>query len=106
MVETDWYTVTKQLLSPPDTVTGGTSSKTSPIIITAVSLKRLKVALITVRYYYSCGYDLMVENTKWPLIEEVSAVMKSLEDRKEKSQDMKLTKLRTNGEFPMWLERT
>ena len=52
MVDTDWYTVTKQLLSPPDTVTGGTSRKTSPIIITAVSLKHLKAASTTVRYYY------------------------------------------------------
>ena len=105
MEETDWYTVAKQLLSPPDTVTGGVSSKTSPIIITAVSLKRLKAASITVRYYYSCGYDLTVENMRWPLIEEVSAVLKSLNDRKEKSLDMKLTKLSKNGEFPMWLEK-
>ena len=105
MEETDWNTVTKQLLSPPDTVTSGTSTKTSPIIITAVSLKRLKAASIMVHYYYSCGYDLTVENMKWALIEEVSAFMKSLEDKKEKSLDMKLTKLNKNREFPMWLEK-
>ena len=105
MEGTYWYTVAKQLLSPPDTVTGGTVTKTSPIIITAVSLKCLKAASITVRYYYVCGYDLTVENMKWPLIEEVSAVMKSLEDKKEKSQDMKLSKLSKKGEFPMWLEK-
>ena len=51
MEDTDWYTVTKQLLSPPDTVTGTSSSKTSPIIITAISRKRLKAASITVHYY-------------------------------------------------------
>ena len=105
MEETDWYTVTKQLLSPPDTVTGTSSSKTSPIIITAISLKRLKAASITVRYYDSCDYCLPAENMKWPVIKEVSAVMKSLHERKERSQDLKLTKLSRNEEFPMWLEK-
>ena len=69
--ETYLYTATKQLLSPPDTVTGTSSSKTSPIIITAISLTQLKAASITVRYYDSCNYGLTVENIKWLVIEEV-----------------------------------
>ena len=48
MEETDWSTVTKQLIRLPDTVDGTSSSKTSPTIITAISLKPLKAASITI----------------------------------------------------------
>ena len=105
MEETGWSTVTKQLISRPDKVDGTSSNKTSPIIITAILLKRLNAASITIRYYDSCDYGISAENMKWPVIKELSTVMKSLHERKERSQDLKLTKLRRNEEFPMWLEK-
>ena len=101
----EWEGIAKQLLSPPDKVVGNKTAKQSPIIMTAVSLKRLKGASIAVRYYDMCGYTLTVENMKWPLVEEVSVVVKSLHDCKERSQEKKLTKLKRDGEFPMWLEK-
>ena len=101
----EWDEIAKQLLSPPDKVVGIKTVKQSPIILTAVSLKRLKGSSIAVRYYDMCDYTLTVENMKWPLVEEVSAVVKSLHDCKERSQEKKLTKLKRDGEFPMWLEK-
>ena len=82
----EWEGIAKQLLSPPDKVVGNKTVKQSPIIMTAISLKRLKGASIAVRYYDMCGYTLTVENMKWPLVEEVLAVVKSLHDCKERSQ--------------------
>ena len=65
MDEIDWYTVKKKkLISPPDTVTGTSFIKTSHIIITEISLERLKATSITVLYYDLCGYSLTVENVK------------------------------------------
>ena len=77
---------------------GNKTAKQLPIIMSTVSLKRLKGASIAVRYYDMCGYTLTVENMKWPLVEEVSAVVKSLHDCKERSQEKKLTKLKRDGE--------
>ena len=103
----DWIGVVKQFLSPPmksgGTAAAPTLNRQSPIIITAISLKRLKAASCAVRYYKSCGYALTVQNMEWVCIEMAYEVMKSLGDSKD--QVAKLPRLSRDGLFPIWVEK-
>ena len=103
----EWNGVVKQFLSPPmksgGTAQAPTLTRQSPIVITAISLKRLKAASCDVRYYKSCGYPLTVQNMAWVCIEMAYEVMKSLEDAKD--QVAKLPRLSRNGLFPIWVEK-
>ena len=83
--------------------TGGTLVKQSPIIITATSMERLKVTSCAIRYYFSCGYDLTVQNMRWICIEEIYEVMKSLDESKD-LKSKSLPKLTCDVLFPIWLE--
>ena len=69
----EWNGVVKQFLSPPmksgGTAQAPTLTRQSPIIITAISLKRLKAVSCALRYYKSCGYPLTVQNMAWVCIE-------------------------------------
>ena len=103
----EWNGVVKQFLSPPmksgGTPQAPTLTRQSPIIITAISLKRLKAASCAVRYYKSCGYPLTVQNMAWVCVEMNYEVMKSLDDAKD--QVAKLPRLSRDGLFPLWVEK-
>lgn len=103
----EWNGVVKQFLSPPmksgGTPQAPTLTRQSPIIITAISLKRLKAASCAVRYCKSCGYALTVQNMEWVCIEMAFEVMKSLDDAKD--QVVKLPRLSRDGLFPLWVEK-
>lgn len=92
----DWETISKQCLRPP---TG------DPVIIPVMTLKRLKASSKAARYYTWTGYRMTVQNMKWPIIEKISEVMKSYEQKFDSSLEAKYAKLRGNGRMPMWLEK-
>ena len=100
----EWNRIAKQFLNPPMKMVSGNLEKQSPIIVTATSMKKLKAASCAVRYYTSCGYELIVQNMKWTCVEEIYEVMKSLDE----SKDLKngsLPKLTRDILFPIWLEK-
>jgi hypothetical protein len=92
----DWDTISKQCLRPP---TG------DPVIIPVMTLKRLKACSKAARYYTWTGYTMTVQNMKWQIIEKISEVMKSYEQKFASSLDAKYAKLRGNGRMLMWLEK-
>ena len=92
----DWDTISKQCLRPP---TG------DPVIIPVITLKRLKASSKAAKYYTWCGYTMTVQNMKWSIIEKISEVLKSYEQKFDSSLEAKYAKLRGNGRMPMWLEK-
>ena len=100
----EWDGIGKQFLSPPMKKVSGVLEKQSPIVITAISMKRLKAASCAVRYYVTCGYDLTVENMKWICVEEIYEVMKAFEESKADASES-LPKLTRDSLFPIWLEK-
>ena len=99
-----WNGIAKQFLSPPMKEVSGNLVKPSPIIITATSMKRLKAALCAIRYYFSCGYVLTVQNIQWSCIEEIYEVTKLLDESKDLKSES-LPKLSRDVLFPIWLEK-
>ena len=100
----EWDGIGKQFLSPPMKKVSNVLEKQSPIVITAISMKRLKAASCAVRYYVTCGYDLTVENMKWICVEEIYEVMKAFEESKADASES-LPKLTRDSLFPIWLEK-